>query len=122
MKTNELKKEIIKIINKNDILPEEKNFLIRYLAIISKSNINADKEVTDINQTQIIEMFKNYKKQIREFQNTEIVKLRMKKCINLLENFKNSNVDETKLKTIGHDLTQLLIESGVQVELNTSVI
>ena len=119
MEINEFKKEIFNKITSPDILPGEKNFLIRCLAIIIK---NGQKYVKDIDQTQIIEMFKIYRKHMMEWNDTPVIRVRREKCIKLLSDYSEVNDDKTKLRDIGHDLTKLLIDSGIAVDVNTSII
>lgn len=119
MEINEFKKEICNKIIANDILPEEKNFLIRCLAITIK---NQENYIKDIDQCQIVEMFKTYKKHMREFNDTPVVRARIERCIRLLNDYSEANDDKTKLRVIGHDLTKLLIDSGIAVDINTSII
>lgn len=119
MESSEFKKEIFNKITATDILPGEKNFLIKCLAIVIKSQ---EKYVKDIDKFQIIEMFKKYKKHMREFNDTPVIRKRTERCIKLLKDYSEANDDKTKLRDIGHDLTKLLIDSGISVDINTSII
>lgn len=119
MEISEFKKEIFNKIISTDISREEKNFLIRCMAITIK---NKDNFIKDIDQCQIVEMFKTYKKHMREFNDTPVVRARIERCIGLLNDYSEANDDKTKLRVIAHDLTKLLIDSGIAVDINTSII